>query len=723
MGKGKIKWIRQNDLKDCGPACLAMILNYFGSNISIGRLRMMSGTDEEGTTAYGLISALEELGFQAEGYKVNENFFKSEDSYPLIAHVVKENSYSHYVVVYGCDRDELFIADPAQGKMRIPMSAFVQEWTGVIITIKPTRNYQIIREDRKNFWPYMKLLLFHRQIIWQLIIISFSLIVAGVATSFYFRWLVDQFLPRQNLDQLMKISILLITLYMTQGLLQYGKQRLFVRLGQKISQRMMMDYIQHILHLPIDFFQKRTTGEIVSRFQDAHLIVQALSNGIITIIVDSSIVIGLGLVMWRQSPILLEVTLLLLPVYVGLSLFFRGRIDRADHAEMAAQSKANALLIESIQGIETIKLTNSMELFRENIRTKINDLLERAFKSADLENRFNQLTATSQFVISAVVLWIGSYMVAKGTLSLGQIMANNSLGAFLMASMQNLVNLQGQIQKAIVAHRRLVDITAIKTEGNLQVEHINDRVSETDDQVVELKNVSFGYSEARDVLKDITLTLKKGEKIALVGRNGSGKSTLAKLLVGFNRKFAGEINIFGKKIEEWNIKELRDAVSYVSPKSNLFNGTIYDNLMIGLNFKIDEGHVRSICRKVKIDQMIDALPLGYSTLIEEGGTNLSDGQKQRLVLARTLLKGASLMIFDESTSAVDGETEYDIVRDLLKLKGITMVFVAHRLSLAKQCDRIIVLEKGRIIETGCHDQLMKHKGRYSEMWGKMCDGL
>lgn len=291
----KFKLIKQHDAKDCGVACLAMILNQYQTTIPISKLRLMSKTDNQGTTAYGMVAAMEQLGFECEVFKSDASLWQENLSFPLIAHVVVDGSFLHYVVIYGIKNGKIFIADPAKGKTRKSAEEFNKEWTGIVLTATPTEQYKPVKDQLKGLLSFIPLLLPQKKIIFEITLLSFLLTGFGIIGSYYFQLIIDRIVPARSANLLEIISIGLLTMYVIQAFLQYLKRYLLILLGQRLSTSIMLRYFDHVLHLPMSFFSTRKSGEIISHFLDATKIVDALANATLSLFLDASMVISVAL--------------------------------------------------------------------------------------------------------------------------------------------------------------------------------------------------------------------------------------------------------------------------------------------------------------------------------------------------------------------------------------------------------------------------------------------
>jgi len=395
---------------------------------------------------------------------------------------------------------------------------------------------------------------------------------------------------------------------------------------------------------------------------------------------------------------------------------FKNSIENGNRDTMESNAKLTSYLVESLEGIETVKAFNAEKQVNLETEKRFIKLIKNVFKNSYINNSQNSLKGLVKSIFSIVILWVGGIEVLKGNISIGGLLTFNALLVYFLEPIENIINLQPMMQSAIVAGERLGEILDLELEKNENESKKIDSKSLRGN--IEFKNVDFRYGTRQLILKDISLNIKPGEKIALVGESGSGKTTLAKLLMNFYQCEKGEILINGFNIKDINIESLRDKVSYISQEAFLFNGTIIENMSLG-NPYVSYEEIIEACKRAHIHEFINSLPLRYNTLIEENGSNLSGGQKQRLSIARAMLKKPDIIIMDEATSNLDSITEKAIEHTMNDFtKDITTIVIAHRLSTIMRCNNIYVMNKGEIIEYGSHKELIERQGMYFKMWSE-----
>ena len=722
----KFYCIKQHDITDCGAACIATISKQHGLKLPITQIREIAGTDKQGTNAYGIIKAAEELGFSAKGVKGDKEAFFSPFPMPCIAHVIVDGGLLHYVVIHKITKKYVWIADPGVGLVKLPITDFFGEtkngtplkegeipkylWSGVLIFIVPGATFEKGDKTTGIFRRFFHLLLPQKKLLVHVFIASIISVLLGILGAFYFRLLLDDILPAGLNNTLHIISIGVILLYLFQTLLGAFRSHLLLYLSQKLDIALLLSYYRHVLSLPMNFFGTRKVGEIVARFNDATHVREAISGATLTIMIDTVMVIAGGIILFNQNASMFGVSLVIVILYFIIVFCFNSWYKRLNQKMMEDNAQLTSYLVESLNGIQTIKAYKAESEANFSTEKKFITLLGSIFKLGWVSNLQGSLNGFLEAVGGVVILWVGALNVINGNISIGQLITFNALLAYFLEPVKNLINLQPMMQTAVVAADRLGEILDLEPEkqGN-EANKLNPRSLSGD---IEMRDISFRYGTRQLIIDNVTITAKQGEKIAFVGESGSGKTTLAKLLLNLYTPEKGEILIGGTNIKDIRLDSLRERIAYVPQETFLFSGTIMENLMLGLDDATPEAVIEA-AKMAKAHDFINDLPLRYETMLEENGANLSGGQRQRLAITRAILKKPDILILDEATSNLDSITERAIEQTIAEYTdGITTFIIAHRLSTIKRCDRIYLTDKGRIIEAGTHGELIAKKGQY-----------
>ena len=717
MTSYKRTFVPQIDARDCGVAALASIAKFYGSDFSLAHLRELAKTNKEGTTALGIVKAANEMGFETRPVQADKTLFDMSDvPYPFIVHVNKEGKLQHYYVVYQTKKDYLIIGDPDPSVKITKMSKerFFSEWTGVAIFLAPKPSYQPHKDKKNGLLSFLPLIFKQKSLIAYIVLSSLLVTIINIGGSYYLQGILDEYIPNQMKSTLGIISIGLIITYILQQAMSFSRDYLLTVLSQRLSIDVILSYIRHIFELPMSFFATRRTGEIISRFTDANSIIDALASTILSLFLDVSILILVGGVLLAQNPNLFLLSLISIPIYMFIIFSFMKPFEKMNHDVMQSNSMVSSAIIEDINGIETIKSLTSEENRYQNIDSEFVDYLEKSFKLTKYSILQTNLKQGTKLVLNIFILWFGAQLVMSSKISIGQLITFNTLLSYFTTPMENIINLQTKLQSAKVANNRLNEVYLVESEFQVQENPVHSHFLMGD---IEFDDLSYKYGFGRDTLTDINLTIKQGDKVSLVGVSGSGKTTLAKMIVNFFEPYKGHISINHQDIKNIDKKVLRRHINYLPQQAYIFNGSILENLTLGGNHMISQEDILKACELAEIRQDIERMPMGYQTQLSDGA-GLSGGQKQRIALARALLTKSPVLILDEATSALDVLTEKKVIDNLMYLTDKTILFVAHRLSIAERTNRVIVLDQGKIIEVGSHQELIQAQGFYHHLFNK-----
>lgn len=709
--------VRAHDPTDCGAAALATVALHYKLKIPISKIREVAGTDTAGTSIYGLTQAAISLGFYAKAVKGNRQALLSKEfNLPCIAFTVNKNQQTHFVVIHSIDNRTITVADPIDGIVMYKLEDFLRIWLGSLIILVPSPQFASGNQVESSLSGFFKLLLPQKRLLLFIFLASVLITVFGIVGAFYFKLIMDTIVPGSLRTTLTTISIGLIVLFVFKAVTELFRGQLTLYLSQKLDIPLLLGYYQHVIGLPMSFFGTRKVGEIISRFMDATKIRDAISGTTLTVTIDAFMAVIGGIVLFLQSTTLFLIALVMVILYGVVVFAFNRPIRSINEKTMENNAQLNSYLVESISNIETIKTTRNEDSARLNTDKLFVRLLKSIFKNGEIMNYQSAITTAIASVGGAIILWVGTLEVLDGAMTLGSLITFNALLVYFVEPVKNIINLQPDLQTAFVAARRLGEILILESEDSQEGRH--KIAPKTLKGHISFEGVSFRYGTRNLVLRDISLDIPKGSRVALVGESGSGKTTLVNLLMRLYKWEEGEILIDGNNIKDISLDTLRSRIGYVSQEIQFFSGSIRENLMLGAK-DCDLETMVSICSQIGASSFINKLPLRYETYLEENAANISGGQRQMLSIARALMKAPDILIMDEATSHLDSRSERTIQDTIDSMpKDVTVFLIAHRLSSIVHCDTILVMHEGEIIERGTHIELIASNGHYANLWSK-----
>ncbi len=565
-------FVKQHDYTDCAAACMAMVCLHYKKETTITRLRDMMGTDLKGTNLIGLSKCAEKLGFMTQAVKVDKEGFLSEFSLPCIANIITKEGLSHFVVIFKKDNKHIVIGDPAKDLERVEIDTFYEKFTGALLLLKPNSEFESGKVKGVNIFDrYIKLMLPQKKLFIYAFLASALVTLLGIVSSLFNNVIYDEILTYQQKDALKIMLVVFLGISFTSTVLGFIRQWILLHLSIKIDIPLMLGYFEHIYKLPMKFFSTRKTGDITTRFSDAFTIKNIFTGIALSLIMDISMALMSGVILFRMNSQLFSIILFMTVVSIILVFIFKQPYKKINEEQMQQASVLNSEIIEGLRAVETIKGNANEDTELESIEKEYIKSLRIGYKESMLSNVQGTISSIISGMGNIVLLYVGISSVINNELTLGSYMAFMTLSGYFMNPISNLVGLQLQIQEANISMKRLSEILDYEREEN---EEDQQEITNIDGDI-EIKNLTFRYGNRKPALDNISFTISKGQKVALVGASGSGKSTIAKLLLRYYEPENGEITVDGADIKEFSHSSLRRAISYVPQNIELFSKSIY----------------------------------------------------------------------------------------------------------------------------------------------------
>lgn len=708
-GVAKTPVIMQMEALECGAASLAMVLAYYDKWIPLEKVRLECGVSRDGSNAANIMAAAKNYGLEAAGFKVEPQELRKDGQFPCILHW----EFNHFVVCNGFKGDKVYINDPARGSVVVSAEEFDKAFTGVCIMFEPTESF-VPEGSRKSVFSFVK-----EHMSGTAAAVAFVFLTALIATGLnvaeagYSRVFMDCLLTGYNDRLLLPFMLCFGVLAALKVIVEVLKCVYSTRLNGKMAVSGNASFMWHVLRLPMEFFSQRTAGDILLRQKTNASIAASMVNSVAPLMLNFIMLIFYFAVMVRYSPLLTAVGVAAVFINILMSRLIAVKRQNITRVLMRDKGMLASMSVSGMEMIETIKASGAENGWFERwsgYQAAVNTQNE---KYEHLNFYLGSVPQLVTQLADITILILGVYLVMQGRFSMGMILIFQK---FLTSFTSPANQMMSVVQKFIEMRtdmERIDDVmkypTAVDTDSPGTGEEL-DKLS----GAVEIKNITFGYSKLDEpLIKDLSLSVKRGSRIAVVGASGCGKSTLSKLISGLYKPWSGEISFDGRHFDELDRSVFTGSVAVVDQDIILFEDTIANNIRMWDN-SIEDFEVILAARDAKLHDDIMQRPGGYQYKLCEGGRDLSGGQRQRLEIARVLAQDPTLVILDEATSALDAKTEHEVV-EAINQRGITCIVIAHRLSAIRDCDEIIVLDKGCIKERGTHEELIKKDGYYTKL--------
>ena len=709
-GAAKVPVIMQLEALECGAASLAMIMAYYEKWVPLEQVRSDCGVSRDGSNAKNISKAARSYGFKVQAYSRTPQLLREKGKFPCIIHW----NFNHFVVLNGFKGKYACINDPARGYVKVSPEEFDKSFTGITLNIFPDENFEPGGRRRSTLDFAKKRLIGAGAAVAFVMLTTVISSIFGIINPIMSKIFMDRLLTGQNSEWLTPFIAIMTGLAALQIIVAWAQAIYSLKINGKMSVIGSTAFMWKVLHMPMDFFSQRMAGDIQSRQTTNASIAGTLVNTFAPLLLNTIMMIVYLVLMLKQSLALTAIGISTLVINIFMSRVISEKRINITRVMQRDRAKLAATTVAGIEMIETIKASGAENGFFRRWAGYQASVNSQEVKAAKMNNYLGMIPSFLSQAANYAVMIVGIWFVMNGRFTLGALqMFQGFLGSFMAPAMM-LISAGQTIQEMRTQMERVEDVLQYPTDPN-----VSERCNEDDDLKklrggVELKNISFGYSKLSDpLIQDFSMTIKPGGRVAFVGTSGCGKSTLSKLISGLYEPWSGEILFDGKPRSEHSRSVMTGSVAVVDQDITLFEGTIADNIKMW-DESIKDFEMILAARDAQLHEDIMARDGGYHCKLTSGGRDLSGGQRQRLEIARVLSQDPSIIILDEATSALDAKTEYEVVK-AIKDRGITCIVIAHRLSTIRDCDEIIVLEHGKVIERGTHDELMALGGAYTEL--------
>ena len=707
----KVPIVLQLNAVECGAACLAMVLKYYGRDVSLAACRDLCKVGRDGANAHAIAKAARRFGLRPKSYSIPNLKDLGQLKLPAIAHW----EFNHFVVIEKWTPKQVEIVDPALGRRIVTLEELNGSFTGIALTFEPTESFAI-KTEAKPRSNLSTLGLMARQFFnsaesrWVLGAVVLASVLLQLST-FGITWLtqliVDGALVKRNTNPMVIAGGGALALLLGIGLVRWLRSWQMARMQAQIDSRVMHGFMAHMLALPFRFFQERTNGDLLSRLSSNVNIRQAITSQTLSTVLDGSLALGSLIALMVLAPGIAALAVGVAALQIIVTSLSVPRLRELSQQSLMARTDTHSYEVEMLNGMMTLKASGADQeafqhwsgLFTKSLNT---DYTRRRFSA------FTEAIASSlNTLVPIMLLWVGGWLVLSGQYSFGKMLAMNTLAGTFISPINSLVGNIQDLQMVGIYLDRVRDVLESEPEPT------GDIIPNLRGPI-ELVNVSFRYdTTSARVLDNVSLVIEPGQKVALVGRTGSGKSTLGRLLLGLHRPTDGDILFDGISLDKVDLHALRGGVGVVTQEPSIFSGSIRSNIAFNDPF-IPLKVVTEAARLAEISEDIERMPMGYDTWLSENGNSLSGGQRQRVSIARALAHGPDVLLFDEATSHLDAVSERKIENNLSQIP-CTRIVIAHRLSTVRDADLILVLDQGKVVERGTHDELMRMGGKYADL--------
>lgn len=709
-GVAKVPVVMQLEELECGAASLAMLMAYYGKWVPLEQVRTDCGVSRDGSKAKNVALAAIHYGFQVKAFRYSPEAIRDQATFPCIIHW----NMNHFVVLDGFKGKYAYLNDPARGTVRVTMEEFDAAFTGVTITAVPGESFTPSGKPKSTLdFARKRLIGAGAAVAFVMLTTSISYLF-GIINSVTSRIFMDRLLTGENREWLYPFISLLILLGFIQIVVAWAQAVYTLKINGKMAAIGSTSYMWKVLRLPMEFYSQRQAGDIQGRLSLNASIAETLVNTFGPLLLNTTMMVFYLVLMLRQSTLLTLIGLFTLVLNIFMSRVISNKRINITRVQMRDSAKLHSTAASGISMIETIKSSGAENGFFQKWAGYQASVNTQSVKANKTEHLIGMIPAFFSSLANYAVLVLGVWLTMQGTYTLGGVLMFQGFLSSFMSPAKTLISAGQTIQEMRTQMERVEDVMEYPEDEAVREHETEETELSKLKGNLELKNITFGYSRLeKPLIEDFSLTLKTGQRVALVGSSGSGKSTVSKLVSGLYQPWSGEILFDGKPRSAYPRDVVAGSLAVVDQDIIMFEDTIANNIKMW-DDSIQDFEMILAARDAQLHDDITQLPGGYQHKLTSGGKNLSGGQRQRMEIARVLAQDPTIIILDEATSALDARTEHDVV-NAIRDRGITCVVIAHRLSTVRDCDEIIVLEHGKVAERGTHDELMKRGGAYADL--------
>ena len=710
-GVAKVPVVMQMEALECGAAALAMVMAYYDKWVPLEQVRLDCGVSRDGSSAKNILIAARSYGFEAQGYRCEVDSLRQEVALPCIIHW----NFNHFVVLDGFRGRYAYINDPARGEVKVPMEEFDNAFTGICLQITPGPDFKPGGKPKSTLEFARKRLKGAGVAVAFVLLSTVISYLFGIINPIFSRFFMDRLLTGENRELLMPFVGLMAVLGVAQVTVAWVQAIYSRKIDGKMSVVGSSEYMWKILRMPMEFFSQRMAGDILQRQNTNATIAGTLVNTFTPLLLNTIMMVFYLVVMIKLSPLLTLIGIVTIVVNLLVSQIISRKRVNITRVQMRDAGKLASATVSGIQMVETIKASGAENGYFQKWAGYQASVNTQKVKYARLNQYLGVIPSMLSVIASSAVMVIGVGLTMSGKFTLGAIMTFQGFLSSFMSPAMMLVSAGQTIQEMRTDMERVEDVMQYPADPSFSDTPLEEDADYSKlSGEVELRHVTFGYSRlGKPLIEDFSMHMKPGSRVAFVGTSGCGKSTLAKLISGLYQPWSGEILFDGRPVSSIDRSVFTGSVAVVDQDIVLFEDTIANNIKMW-DESIEDFEMILAARDAQIYNDIMAREGGFYGMLTEGGKDLSGGQRQRIEIARVLAQDPSVIIMDEATSALDAKTEYELVK-AVKDRGITCIVIAHRLSTIRDCDEIIVLNKGKVVERGTHDELYAKGGYYTEL--------